>query len=74
MFTLQLCKFTLVTGLPTTLTTWSNQQLPTSYGPLQGAYIGVNATTKIVHPNLYNVHLQIVIHGINHVLNNIHAP
>lgn len=68
MFTLQLCKYPLITGWPAILTTWSNQLLPTSYGPLQGIYISVNATAKIVHPNSYNVHLQIVIHGINHVL------
>jgi hypothetical protein len=57
-----------MTGLPAILTTWSNQLLPTCYGPLQGIYVGVNATAKIVHPNLYNVHLQIAIHRINHVL------
>lgn len=49
------------------MTSLSGQQVPLSY-PAEGVFVGVNAQSKVVDPNVYNVPGRVVVHGIDHVI------
>jgi len=57
----------IVTSKPSFVTSLSGQQVPLSY-PAEGVFVGVNAQSKVVDPNVYNVPGRVVVHGIDHVI------
>lgn len=57
----------IVTKKPAFVTSVGGAQVPLAYRA-GGVFVGPNAQAKVVDPNLYLVPGQIVIHGIDHIL------
>ena len=58
---------TLVTKKPTNATSITGLKVPLSYNAT-GIFVGTNPTAKVIDPNLYLVPNEIVVHGIDHLL------